>query len=573
MSADQTTQNPWKIERVRHRRGKRRRVPLVLLLIATAAGLAALGVWLPSGAAMRSSLGPEGPTIRVGVVNDATNLRVIAYGGFDILSSAGRAVFTCSGPSVLRFSAVGGRPGTFYYYVVVAEFEKRNKPQARRMLAQLRKALKVGMEVLSTSGRLAMPKDRAGRGDRLLVAVGPFDDLKLADQWKNYLLRTYTGAYLVKDTSKRATGEIHLFDIRDRLLARMKDSLTIRLKNPQQVATVEPLKSVAAGWASRKRTRPRYRGMLEIRLNGRGRLTAVNIVSLEEYVKGVVPSEIGGSAPYEALKAQAIAARSEAFHKLGSDRHLDDPYDFCDKPHCQTYHGVEDQTRASIAAVNETRGQVLVYGNTVIDAVYCHSCGGVSADSRDVWHSMRYPYFRAAYDRRFWRSSPNLSSERRAAAWLKSRPDVFCNADQRGFPQYAKKYFRWIRRINGTRLEHLINGYSRVGKILDLQVVERAESGRIRVLRVVGSRKSVRFTGGENIRMLLGDLPSSFIVFEADHDPRPPHAIRSLTIWGGGFGHGVGMCQMGAYMMGRRGYSCAQILRHYFPGTTIRRIY
>jgi SpoIID/LytB domain protein len=547
------------------------RFAVVTLFVAALAVVTIWGLWRYASAAAESAAA-NGPPVRVGVVADSTHVRVLAYSGFDIVSSAGRSVFTCAGQNVLRFSAAGGQPGAFFYYVVVSEFEKRKKPEARRLLTQLRDVLKVGMEILEVSDRLILPRDRAGLGDRLLVAVGPFDDLKLADQWNQYLSQTYR-SYLVKDTSKRASGEILLYDHKDGLLARMKDSLTIRLKDEKQLISAEALQSAAAGWSSAKRTSPRYRGTIEIRLNDQARLTAINTLLLEEYVKGIVPSEIGGESPYESLKAQAIAARSEAYHKLGLEHHINDLYDFCGKVHCQNYLGVEEQTPASVRAVDETRGQVLVYQNQVIDAVYCHSCGGVSADSADVWRSLNFPFFQAVYDRRFWRSLANLSSEQSADAWLSSRPDVFCNSDQRGFPDYAKKYFRWTRRMSGAALQRAVNETQNVGQVLDLQVIERTESGRVRVLRVVGSKTSIPFTGSEKICALFNDLPSSFFILRVDHDTAEPHAVKSATIQGGGFGHGVGMCQMGAYMMAKRGYLSLDILSHYYPKTTIRKIY
>lgn len=560
---------------VRWRRDSRRQSRFALWSLGVAA-LAVAGLWgvwrYSLAAAGESPAASDGPMVRVGIVPDATHLRLVAYGGFDIFSSAGRAVFTCAGQNVLRFSASGSQPGTFYYYVVVVEFDKRQKPQARRMLTQLREMLKVGMELLETSERLVFPGNRPALPDRLFVAVGPFDDLNLADQWRQYLVRTYQ-AYIIKDASQRATGEIHLYDHTDRLLARMKDSVMIRPKDPKQLAAVEALPSVQPGWPTRSVTSFRDRGAFEIRLNNHGRLVAINTLPMEEYVKGVVPSEIGGSSPYESQKAQAIAARSEAYHKLALGHHLDDLYDFCDKVHCQTYHGVEDQTPASLRAVEETRGQVLVYENQVIDAVYCHSCGGVSAASTDVWRSGNYAFYQTAYDRRFWRGSPNLSSERQADVWLSSAPDVFCNPSQRGFPEYARKYFRWTRTLDGATLERLINHHQKVGQILDIQVVERTESGRVRVLRVVGSKQTVRFTGIDNVSAVFNDPPSSFFALDVVHDPAPPNAVRSVTLRGGGFGHGVGLCQMGAYMMALRGYGCEEILAHYYPKTLIRRAY
>lgn len=513
----------------------------------------------------------QGPEVRIGIVTNATHHRVIAYGAFDILSSAGRAVFTCAGASVVRLSAVDGQPGTYYYYVVAADYPESQKRQARRLLAHLREILKVGMEILPTSERLAQPRSLAGRGDRLMVAVGPFDDLQLAEQWRSYLSRTYK-SYIVKDTSKRATGEIHLYDGHDKLLARMKDSVTIRMKDPRLPMTVDRIPGLSKGWASNKPTNPAYRGLLEIRLNDDGRLTAVNVLSMEDYIKGVVPSEIGGTAPFEAQKAQAIAARSEAIHKLGTDRHPGELYDFCDNWHCQTFHGIKDQTASSVRAVGETRGIVLVHGGEVIDAVYCHSCGGVTAHSRDVWKSGDYTYFAAAFDRRYWRSEPKLGTERAAGNWLRSSPDVFCNPNQRGFPDYAKKYFRWTKQYDKVGLERRLNSYADFGQILDLQVLERADSGRVRMLRVVGSKRSLRYTGVDNICRVLG-LNSSFFVFTKEHESQAPRPIRSLTIHGGGFGHGVGLCQMGAYMMAIRGYSYNQILGRYYPTTSLGKAY
>lgn len=552
----------------RRRRGDNRFAVLTVAAVVLSVG-AIWELWRYAGAAAEPAV--NGPPVRVGVVPDAAHLRLIAYGAFDLSSSAGRAVFTCAGPNVLRFSAVGGQPGTFYYYVAVCDFEKRKKPEARRLLSQLREALKVGMEILEVSDRMIFPRDRVGMSDRLLVAVGPFDDLNLADQWNRYFQQSYR-SYIVKDTSKRASGEIQLYDHNDRLLARMKDSLLVRVKDENQLLSVEPLANPGPGWSGQKRTLPRYRGTIEIRLNDQGRLMAINTPSLEEYVNGVVPSEILGSAPYEALKAQAIAARSEAYHKLGLEHHINDLYDFCGKVHCQNYLGVEEQSLASVRAVAETRGQMLTYQNQVIDAVYCHSCGGVSADSADVWRSLNFPFFQAVCDQRFWRAA-NLSSEQAANTWLSSRPDVFCNPEQQGFPDYAKKHFRWTRRMEAAALQRAAGNVQNIGPILDLQVAERAESGRVRVLRVTGAKGSLRFTGSEKICALFNDLPSSFFVLDVEHDATSPNAVKSVTIRGGGFGHGVGMCQMGAYMMARRGYSCADILLHYYPKTTIRQIY
>ena len=543
------------------------------LFVAALAVVAVWALWCYAGTAVQSGYPPSGPTVRIGVVADAAHVRVIMYGPFDIISSAGRAVFTCAGSNVLRFSSSVGQPATSSFYVVIEEFGRSQKSLAYGGLAAWREVLKAGMVLLEGSSSLVAPKSRSALADRLLVAIGPFDDVRLAEQWEQSLQQRKSGVYVVKDTSKRAASEIQLFDLTDRFLARMKDSVSIRLKDALQVVAVEPI-TPGVGWATQKRTTPCYRGTLDIRLNERGRLTACNCLPLEEYINGVVPSEIGGWAPFEALKAQAIAARSEALHKLDGEHHLGDLYDFCGKVHCQLYRGIEDQTAASLAAVAETRGLVLSYKGQIVDAVYHHSCGGVSAGGPDVWRSDNYPFFRVAYDdRSLWRFSANFSSERQADTWLAARPDVFCNSDQRQFPEYARKYFRWTRRIEGSWLERSVNDHHNVGQILDLQVARRGESGRVGALRIVGSKSSILYTGVDNVCAALNDVPSSFFTLHVEYESQSPRRVKSVIVNGGGFGHGVGMCQMGAYMMAMRRYSCETILAHYYQGTRSAQAY
>ena len=552
------------------RRGRWRLPALLLVLLAALALPPCTATGRAASAPAAPAIPPTGPTVRVGVIRDAANLRVMAYGAFDIMSSADRVVFTCPGTSVLRLEAVGGERGTFYYYTVVADYDPKDKALAHQLLGQLRQILKVGMEVLESSPHLTRPKDRTP-GERLLVAVGPFDDLALAEQWKDYLLQAYP-AYIVRDTSKRATGEIHLYDGHNQLLARMKDSLFFRTKDPSQTLSVDALPSTSGNWAMANRTRPRFRGQLEIRLNDEGHLTATDVVSLEEYVKGVVPSEIGGLCPLEALKAQAVAARSEALFKLRLDRHPGQMYDFCDTTHCQVYRGLDDQTGHSARWVEETAGQVLVNGAEVVDAVYSHSCGGVTASSADIWRGSKYTSFRTSYDGRA-ASAPNLADERAAANWLNSQPDVFCNCNQPGFPEYAKKYFRWSREVTGATLRRNANARKKIGDVTGLRVTDRAASGRARELTVTGTGGTLKIVGAYEIADFLGELPSAFIVLQPGYAAKPPRAIERLTIRGGGFGHGVGMCQMGAMSMAQHGYKYDQILRHYYPTAAVRKAY
>lgn len=286
---------------------------------------------------------------------------------------------------------------------------------------------------------------------------------------------------------------------------------------------------------------------------------AVGLVAEEDVEKllyRILPGEMFASAPMETLKAQAVAARSDIFMQLGK-RHAADPFHICSEVHCQKllWDG-QKIPQKFVDAVNTTRGEILLYRDLyVARAPYSSSCGGHTESNRAVWFSAEQEYLTGVWD---------------TDALLKL--DMTRPTDVRKFLEgkdgecgiALNKRFRWERTFTDKRMDELLASYG-VGRILELTPVERGSSGRVWKL-LVGGEKGERTVYGELVmRRLLEDLPSSLFVI--DHEK---------GVWrfkGAGWGHGVGMCQMGAVGLGQKGKKYREILSRYYPGTTVTKIY
>ncbi len=323
-----------------------------------------------------------------------------------------------------------------------------------------------------------------------------------------------------------------------------------------------------------------YRGTLRVFSLEQKGLTAANELPLETYLESAVGSEMRSDLPPAFSQAQAIAARSTVL-ATANRHHYADGFDLCNDDHCQCYQGVAREANAVIAPIRESAGQVLVSspptssggtqgGNTrsVVDARYAKACGGISELYESCWGEDGPDYFtvRACGDFEF----PELSDETAAKEFIHSPPPAWCNGDLHPYPEPWDKdpLFRWS--FTRTRKEWAVllkekTGID-VGAIREFKVIQRGPSGRILTLEIHGEEKtrSVRSVYGElNIRRALSPshLPSSFFVIDYDGD--------RITLTGGGWGHGVGLCQLGAAAMAKAGWSVEKILKHYYPGSEL----
>lgn len=320
-----------------------------------------------------------------------------------------------------------------------------------------------------------------------------------------------------------------------------------------------------------------YRGALQFLAQASGELTVVNVVPVESYVAGVLASEMHADFPFQALKAQAVAARSALLARLGK-RHVDDGFDVCAEVHCQAYGGIKRESENARRAVAATAGLVLSRDSRVVDAVYHAVCGGHTEDNDQMWEGAGQPHLRGVFDGEG--SSDALAGvlmqEDRLARWIAGEPPVYCNVAA-GSPEamhYARKYFRWVISTSAEALQSQIAKITGedFGALVDLIPMQRGRSGRIRRLRVVGTVKTFEISSELTIRRALapGTLWSScFVVSREGGGSKPP----GFVFRGAGRGHGVGMCQVGAGAMAWRGAGFMAILQHYYRGVVLEKAY
>ncbi len=290
----------------------------------------------------------------------------------------------------------------------------------------------------------------------------------------------------------------------------------------------------------------------------------VNELPLEQYLVGVLAAEIG-DAPLEALKAQAVVARSEVIHKLGLGRHKDDGFELCASEHCMAYKGISEVSSAMMEAVEATRGLVLVAGGQVLDAVFHNVCGGITAGAEDVWDSEPIAGLQPVWDVAQPSRLPGFGREEELRRFLEIPPtSCFCNPQNGRIPSYAQKYFRWRHELNQGELKRRLGA-----EALDIKVIERRASGRVRKLFIETTSGSRVVEKELPIRKLF-DLPSGLFVVDL---VRKGAKLEKVVFSGGGSGHGVGLCQMGAWSMAEKGYAYSDILNHYYPRARLMQLY
>ncbi len=307
-----------------------------------------------------------------------------------------------------------------------------------------------------------------------------------------------------------------------------------------------------------------YRGHLYLTLDASGRLAAVHAIALEELLRGLVPSEMPSSSPLEALKAQAVTARSNVLAQIGT-RHLTDPYVLCSEVHCQAYRGEAAQVPSTDAAVRATAGEAL-FGRAdhrLVDAVYSAMCGGYGENNEAIWGNLPSRSLRGRPDlpgreAAAWRGG--IADEKRLAEFLSAAPPAWCSRAQGA----RKDRYRWERRFTPAEMDVLAEALG-VGKVVTLEVTSRGISGRARALRVSGAQGSTLVHGELRIRRMLRNLPSAMFLVSRDSE--------GWLLRGGGWGHGAGMCQWGAVGRAEAHQSYREILRAYYSGAEVARIY
>ncbi|HXU73091.1 MAG TPA: SpoIID/LytB domain-containing protein [Polyangia bacterium] len=439
---------------------------------------------------------------------------------------------------------VDGKPGRVVTHNVVASFAPSDTEALQAELAKWR-AKKIATHTFET-GALFAVKGQVLDSRKILVAAAGT-----------------TGGTPFPELVDRPRGTVEAVD--ERGVVVRNDSILWFEPGPAGTIALADVDNERGG----KETR-RYFGKIYVTVDNAGQLAVVNAVPEDKLLAGLVPAEMSASSPPEALKAQAVAARNELLAKIGT-RHLTDPYRLCSTVHCQVYAGAGREDARATAAVQATRGELLVrdHDGGLVDAVYSASCGGHGENNENVWGGTPDLSLRGRLD-----ADPLLAArlpkfatigDAELRAWLAIGPSA--DGPWCARPKEAQINFRWQKPIDLAALESRVA----VGRLRELTVLERGVSGRATRLRLVGDRGEKELHGELEIRRALGNLKSAMFVLDATRDASGH--LASLTAIGGGHGHGVGMCQVGAVGMASSGKSYTDILRQYYPASHVRKLY
>lgn len=354
-----------------------------------------------------------------------------------------------------------------------------------------------------------------------------------------------------------------------------------------------------------------FQGALRIKLGADGRLTVINEVPIEAYLIGVISSEMSANAHPELLKAHSVVSRSwllaqmkpwkKERHKpsfapqtIGGEKRLirwydqesHADFDVCADDHCQRYQGIAKATSATVhEAIRETFGHVLTSGEELCDARYTKSCGGMTESYDAAWEDAQFPYLAVSYDGEDFPAGFNLplTDETNAERWIRNSPPAFCNANDTNilgkilpdFDQETMDFYRWRVTIAQDDLQELLRAKLGVdfGAVRKIEAVERGASGRIVRLRIVGEREQMAIGKELEIRRALSPSHLYSSAFVVDSEGMEGGAPAAFTLIGAGWGHGVGLCQIGAALMAERGYDFRRILEHYYRGSQLYGLY
>lgn len=353
----------------------------------------------------------------------------------------------------------------------------------------------------------------------------------------------------------------------------------------------------------------RFSGALHLIVEN-GKLTAVNVLPVEDYLLSVISSEMSATASLELLKAHAVISRSWLLAQIDKNKRITEEhedykaceeggedemikwydredhvnFDVCADDHCQRYQGITRQSTERVRdAIKATWGEVLTYGGELCDARFSKCCGGVYEEFENCWEPKHYDYLEARRDGEDEMNFPDLTKEAAAEEWILTSPKAFCNTTDKqilsqvlnNYDQETTDFYRWTVEYTQEELSALILRRSGVdyGQILDLQPVARGTSGRLYKLKIVGTKKTLTIGKELEIRRTLSPshlYSSAFIVERHDVTDGVP---GKFVLRGAGWGHGVGLCQIGAAVMGEKGHNYKEILLHYFINANITTLY
>ncbi len=423
------------------------------------------------------------------------------------------------------------------------------------------------------------------------------------DYSTNVTNKTLSGIFKaeLKDNKILCSGSSIQFETEDEIFFEPSDAVS------ESFVLKDVLIGVKFHWERREKQRFNY--YLKIIKNG-DNLTAINYLPIEAYLTSVISSEMSAKCSINLLRSQAVVARSWLLAQLQNkdkekskepslrpysndqelitwyDREAHKLFDVCADDHCQRFQGVTKvTTETSGQAIADTRGIVLMSDDEICDTRYSKSCGGMSESYENVWEPIKYKYLVPVIDYKYEPENLNLNlkEEKNSVEWIKTNVQAFCNTNDPkilnqiliDYDQETKDFYRWKVEYSQKQLSELIKNKLNMdfGEILDLVPVERGYSSRLIKLKIVGTKKSLIIGKELEIRRVLSPTHLYSSAFYIDKEDEIEGIPQKFILYGAGWGHGVGLCQIGAAVMAEKGYQFDEILSHYFPNASLKKIY
>lgn len=522
---------------------------------------------------MTSTIRSNPLTVRVGLLEAYEKLTFQMYGSYSVESLSGEPVREAK-PSAVRWRArvEDSIPAQFLFSVLVNSYEHREDALALAETFEARNMPAVARQIggpIEINGRVI--------GDNTLyrVQVGNFRNELDAQPLLDSLDDDYAPR-IVREVLRDSHGTIELFD------ADLVETYTIRDGFRLIPASTDAKTTIfgvltGSGFKYERAENREYGGVIEVYLDHSGKLAVINEIPIDTYLKGVVPAEMPAGFPHEALKAQAVLARSVVLAEK-STKHLNDSFELCAHVHCQVYTGLTQEDPRTTAAVEETKGEVLVNDSSLVEAFYSAVCGGHTEDAATTWAT---PSLHPSAGRPCATDTaalPDLTTEAGARKWVLSTPNVCCNVAGLNLPvsgDYARKHFRWEVSYSRQELEGIIRDKTGVdvGTLFDILPVKRGKSGRLIEVEILGSRRNLRVKRELKIRRALSKTALESSCFIVDVVQDSSGMPMEIVFNGAGWGHGVGMCQCGAARLALDGKTAEDIFKFYFPGTMVEKVY
>jgi SpoIID/LytB domain protein len=482
----------------------------------------------------RFNLNSKGvPIVKIGIKQGLKYISISSKNGVKVWPN-GVSGLNVSGSSHFKIKLIKGEKAKLNYFLTL--FSKSNKnPQLTKAEKLKIKNYKINKKeegfIIAIGGKILDTR-------RMLYSIGPYKSYKKIAKLKLKLIKKFPHLFIHTRLLKFPDGLIRATSSKGITFSGIS---TLRFSPSGKTPLIVKYGNITKS----------FPGNFYITIDKNGKLALVNEMPINRYIAGILPSELFPSAPYEALKAQAVAARGQVLSKMGR-RHHGDPFHLCSSVHCQVYDGLKKFHKRTTLAVEKTKGEVLFdkYGYPV-DTVYSSSCGGHSEHNENVWGGKPISYLRGKPDGlKLKLTKFNLK------AFLSSKTTAFC--------KHKNRSFRWRKIVAERVIRKKLRSRGLRGKIKHIKVLKRGVSGRATKVHIFANN-SIILSGELIIRRAFGGLKSSMFLVKK--------VSTQFVFTGGGFGHGVGMCQWGAINRAKAHQKYKFILNHYYPKTLLKKLY